>query len=211
MDDSRSIQSQSLETPNFGQEMPVRRPGWAATQIALAKLIFAAKDLAERNITRSIGSPDRRVCVECRMVQVWPGCGHYSHCRTGRVLDLVDLVIKQTQSTEPAKGIHPAVESSKKEECEAAGATGASAEGHARPFDPRQVETIQEIVERTLRLHGYSNDRMGAPERCGTLLPVLGSAVRCEKEKGHSGNHRADVSPWPPAFQQTNEIGGGAE
>jgi len=81
----------------------------------LAELVFAARDLAMRNIQRGLTArfadplgPEHSSCAECLMVEHLGRLPHTPTCRTGRVLriqaDLIDTLYSHFNGKETATG-----------------------------------------------------------------------------------------------------------
>jgi hypothetical protein len=78
----------------------------------LARLLFAARDLAGKSINSYCLNPGpRRVCMECGAIaSPTENLVHREHCKTGRVLDILDEILHDRL---------PANESTKKEDASA--------------------------------------------------------------------------------------------
>jgi hypothetical protein len=58
------------------------------------QLMFAARDLAQSRLVGHTRGTDHAFCRECRECVVSGGLSHESHCRTGRVLRMIDELEK---------------------------------------------------------------------------------------------------------------------
>ena len=70
----------------------------------MCELLFAARDVAGRNVHDGVAGPrlECRECWECRQVEHQGKIAHTANCSTGRVFAIVDKLTKLTRKEVPA-------------------------------------------------------------------------------------------------------------